>query len=159
MAPFYYLGTRRRTTLNFTRRPFYNKGESSQHLQNAGWVGTKEGLYVLDRVITSCLCRESNTEFSMPSPIHLTNRTSRLQMCYIYCLYFIHCKFLLTKFAPLLALCPWPVPHVPYPCCMTDTLLFNNRRTSTSTSTLLSSVIWKVRGRIKHYLAQMIVVF
>lgn len=39
-----------------------------------------------------------------------------------------------------------------------DILLFNNRRTSSSTRALLSSVIWKVRGRINHFLAQMILV-
>jgi hypothetical protein len=34
---------------------------------------------------------------------------------------------------------------------MTGKLLFNNRRTSPSTRALLLSVIWKVRGRIKHF--------
>jgi hypothetical protein len=33
----------------------------------------------------------------------------------------------------------------------TDKLLFNNRRTSPSIRALLLSVIWKVRGRIKHF--------
>jgi len=117
LVPFYYLGTRWRNMLNFTPRPFPNLGKSSRQLQNTGCVGPKDGLYVLDRIKTSYLCRESNPEYSMPSPIHLTNCTSQLQICNIYYLHFIYNKFLLTSFALLLALCQWLVPHLSYPCC------------------------------------------
>jgi hypothetical protein len=139
--------------LNFTPRPFYNLGKSSRHLQNTGWVGQKDGPYVLGRIKTSCLCRESNLEFSMPSPIHLTNCTSRLQICNIYCLHFIYIFYLLIS-RPYLHFARGQRRTcliLAAALSMTDTLLFNNRRTSPSTRALLLSVIWKVRGRIKHF--------